>query len=86
MKKSLVAAVLSIGLVGHVFAACNETPYVTPEELQPACAEKTPVAQGVATPTADKLKVSEAIDSKSKDNADASKELVLKQSSQSDVK
>jgi len=86
MKKSLVAAVLTIGLAGNVFASCDNTPYVAPEELQPACAEKTPVAQGVATPPADKFKVSEEIDSKSKLNADSSKKLVSEQLSQGGVK
>ena len=85
MKKSLVAAVLSIGLVGNVFASCDNTPYVSPEELQPACAKITPIAQGVATRPADKFKVSEAIDSKSKRSADVSNQLVSEQLSQSDV-
>jgi len=86
IKKSLVATALSIGLVGNVFASCANTPYLSPEELQPACAEKSPIAQDLASPSTDKIKVSEAIDSKSKRNADATKKLVSEQLSQSDVK
>ena len=43
MKKNLIAAVFTLGLIGNAFAACDETPYNAPEELQPSCAEETPV-------------------------------------------
>ena len=86
MKKSLVAAVFSCGLVGNVFASCDSTPYLAPIDMQPDCADQTPIAQEAATPTASKLKVSESTDSKNKHNADKPERPVLKQLSLSVVK
>jgi len=86
LKKGIAATALTIGLAGNVFAACNNTPYVAPEELQPACAEKPLVAQTADTPNANQLQVSGLIDSKSKRNAEATKKIVLENSSQSSVK
>jgi len=86
MKKSLVAAVLTMGLVGNVFASCDSTPYNAPEELQPACAEEKPVVKDVETTSASKLKVNQEVDSKSERNVDATEKHVLEKSSQSGVK
>ena len=86
MKKSLVAAVLTIGLIGNAFASCDSTPYNAPDELQPACADETPVVQGVDTTPADKLKVNKEVDSKSERKADATEKHALEKSSQSSVK
>ena len=43
MKKSLIAAAFTFGLIGNAFAACDATPYNSPEELQPACVDEAAV-------------------------------------------
>lgn len=86
LKKGIAATALTIGLAGNVFATCNNTPYVAPEELQPACTEKQSVAQTADTPTANQPQVSGLIDSKSNRNTEFTKQIVLEQSSQSSVK
>ena len=86
MKKSLVAAVLTIGFIGNAFASCDSTPYVSPDELQPACAEKSPTVQGQEASLADKLKEKREIDSNSESNADATEIHASEKSSQSGVK
>jgi len=86
MKKSLIAAVFTLGLIGNAFAACDETPYNAPEELQPSCTEETPVAPNVSVAPTDKLKVKGEIDSKSESNADATENHASEKSSQSSVK
>lgn len=86
LKKGIAATALTIGLAGNVFATCNNTPYVAPEELQPACTEKQSVAQTTDTPTANKRQVNGLIDSKNKRNTESTKQIVVEQSSQSSVK
>ena len=86
MKKSLIAAVLTIGLIGNAFAACDETPYNAPEELQPSCAEETPVVPDVAVSPADKLKENREVDSKNERNVGATEKHASEKSSQSVVK
>ena len=86
MKKSLVAAVLTIGFIGNAFASCDNTPYNSPEELQPSCAEEKPVVKDVETTSASKLKVNQEIDSKSERNTDATDNPVLEKPTQSSVK
>jgi len=83
MKKSLVAAVLTIGLIGNVFASCDTAPYVSPEELQPACTEETPAVQGVDSTPADKPKITREGDSKNECNAGSTEKHALEKSSQS---
>ena len=83
MKKSLVAVVLTIGLVGNAFASCDTTPYVSPEELQPACAEEAPAVQGADSTPADKPKVTGEGDSKNDRNADSTEKHAVEKSSQS---
>ena len=83
MKKSLVAAVLTIGLIGNTSASCDSTPYNAPEELQPDCAKESPVLQNVDTSPVDKLKENREIDLKSERNTDSTERHVLEKSSQS---
>ena len=63
MKKSLITAVFTLGLIGNAFAVCDATPYNAPEELQPACTEVTSVASDAFTTSADKIKAKVEIDS-----------------------
>ena len=84
MKKSLIAAVFTLGLIGNAFAACDETPYNAPEELQPSCAEETPVVPDVDASKTDKTKVKEQ--NEKKDHADGTEKSVPEKSSQSNAK
>lgn len=65
MKKSLVAAVLTIGLVGNAFAACDSAPYIAPEDMKVSCSEETPTAQVEAALPADQTSVSGTIEANS---------------------
>ena len=72
MKKNLIAALFTLGLIGNVFAECDTTPYNAPEELLPACTEDTPATP--ATPAnVDKPKPTEKSDSDKKPSTDAEK-------------
>jgi len=86
MKKSLAAAAFSSCLVGNVFASCDNTPFVGPSEMRPACEDQTSRVKEAAVPTANQINVSEAIDSKGQHNAHKSEKLGIKQSSQNNVK
>ena len=84
MKKSLIAAVFTLGLIGNAFAACDETPYNAPEELQPSCAEETPPVPDVDTKTDKTAKVKQQNEKKA--HADGTEKSVPEKSSQSNAK
>lgn len=39
MKKSLIVVAFSVIFAGNAFAACNNTPYMSPDELQSECTQ-----------------------------------------------
>ena len=86
MKKSLIAAVFTLGLTGNVFAECDTTPYNAPEELQPACTEDAPVVSDGKISNDNKIKVKRQNDSEKKDSADGAEKSVPEKSSQSNAK
>ena len=86
MKKSLITAVFTLGLIGNVFAECDTTPYNAPEELQPACTDDAPVVTEVGTSNTDKTKVKAKSDSEKKRSADGTEKSVPEKSSQSNAK
>ena len=84
MKRRLIAAVFTLGLIGNTFAACDAIPYNAPEELQPPCAQESPVVPNTETAPADKAKANQEAD---KDpSADATEKRKLEKSSQSENK
>ena len=72
MKKSFIAAVFTIGLIGNAFASCDTTPYNAPEELRPVCGEEASVVSDVLTTSADQVKVKVEIDSETERRSGAS--------------
>ena len=75
MKKNLIAALFTLGLIGNVFAECDTTPYNAPEDLQAACTADAPATPAAPTipATADKTKATEKSDSDKKPGTDAEK-------------
>ena len=71
MKKNLIAALFTLGLIGNVFAECDTTPYNAPEDLQAACTNDSPVA--ATSTSADKTKLTKKSDSDKKPSTDAEK-------------
>ena len=86
MKKNLIAALFTLGLIGNVFAECDTTPYNAPEELQPACTDDAPAVSDGKTSNTDATKVKRQNASEKKDNAGGTEKSVPVKSSQSDAK
>lgn len=79
MKKSLITAVFTLGLIGNAFAGCDTTPYNAPEELQPACTEEVSVVSDAITTSADKIKAKTETDSEKKRSADVTEKRAAKE-------
>ena len=79
MKKSFIAAVFTLGLVGNAFSACDTTPYNAPEELQPACTEEVSVVSDAITISADTIKAKAEIVSEKERSADVTRKSAAKE-------
>ena len=86
MKRRLIAAVFTLGLIGNACAACDAMPYNAPEELQPPCAQESPIVPNTETVPADKAKANGNADAAKDPSADATEKRKLEKSSQSENK
>ena len=79
MKKSLITAVFTLGLISNAFADCDTTPYNAPEELRPVCTEAASVASDSATTAAEKTEAKAEIVSEKRPSAYVTKKRVTKE-------
>lgn len=74
MKKTFIAAVVTLGFIGNALAECEQGIYNAPVELQPACANETvtaPDAQPATLKNEQQQATEHSTESKRTDSASA---------------
>jgi len=79
MKKSLITAVFTLGLIGNAFATCDTTPYSAPEELRPVCADGASNASDETATSADQIEAIADIESDAGHSIEATEKRAAKE-------